>query len=251
MIFDKCKILFTYVFYVFIIRKTFSTKSTIVKWSYVNCKAFINDLNIMCINFSEDLNETNICHDWTIYNQSNIIYLPEECANKTYTIEEATNIFSNPIQKNFNITITSNYIIPKKYTSNANKYKNVNNCIKFYTRIVKECSIEENYENCKRVKKKLNITEFCINIILEIIETFQDRVKSLINKSEAELLQEDSILMPKSISKEKKEVRISKNLEPLNDKNLNIFNQNEPKKDCVEYGLKSISEDILICLKYE
>ena len=86
---------------------------------------------------------------------------------------------------------------------------------------------------------------------MEIIETFQDRVKSLINKSEAELLQEDSILMPKSISKEKKEVRISKNLEPLNDKNLNIFNQNEPKKDCVEYGLKSISEDILICLKYE
>jgi hypothetical protein len=251
MIFDKCKILFTYVFYVFIIRKTFSTKSTIVKWSYVNCKAFINDLNIMCTNFSEDLNETNICHDWTIYNQSNIIYLPEECANKTYTIEKPTNNFINPIQKNFNITINHNYIIPKKYASNTNKYNKVKNCMKIYSQIVEEFSSEEDYKDSKKLRKKFNITDFCINTMLEVIEVFQNRVEFLINQSGTKLFQEVNMTMPEAISKEKKEVKNFQNLEPLNEENLNIVSDNEPKKDCIEYGLKSINEEILVCLKYE
>ena len=251
MIFDICNILFTYIFYVFVIRKTFSENLKIMKWSYMDCNAFINDIDIICTNFSEDLNGANICHDWTIYNQSNIIYLPEECANKTYTIEESTNNFINPIQKKFNITITNNYIIPKIYTLNSNKYNNVNNCMKVYTKISKECSLEEDYENCKRIKKKLKISDFCINIILGLIEVFQNKVESLINQSETKLLQEVRMIMPKKISKEKKEDKIFHNLEHLNNNKLNFFNDNDPKKDCVEYGLKSFNEEILVCLKYE
>ena len=250
MIFDICNILFTYIFYVFIIRKTFSENLKIMKWSYMDCNAFINDIDIICTNFSEDLNGANICHDWTIYNQSNIIYLPEECANKTYTIEEPKKNFINPIKNNFNITIANNYIIPKKYISNSNKYSNVNICIKIYTNILKECPFEEDFENCKKLKNKLNITDFCINTILEIIEVFQDKVESLINQSEereTNLFQEVSMIIPK----EKKDSENFQNLEPLNDKKSNIFSDNEPKKDCVEYGLKSNSEEILVCLKYE
>ena len=225
MIFDICNILFIYVFYVFIIRKTFSAEQTKNKWNYIDCNIFINDLDIVCSNFSEDLNGANICHDWSIFNQSNIIYLPEECANKIYTIEEP--------QKNFNIIIANNYIIPKKYRSNSNKYTNVNTCIKVYNTILKGCSLEEDFENCKIVKNKLNITDFCVNTILGIIEAFQNRVESIINQ------------------KYKKEVKFLQNLGPLNDKKLNNFNDYEPKKDCIEYGLKSISEEILVCLKYE
>ena len=226
MIFDICNILFAYIFYVHIIRKTFSAKQNNVKWSYMGCNIFINDLDIICSNFSEDLNGTNICHDWSIYNQSNIIYLPEECANKTYIIEQPP--------KNFNITITNNYIFPKKYRANSHKYINANICIKVYTKILEECSLEEDFENCKKVKNKLNITDFCINTILGIIDAFQNRIESLINH------------------KEKKEAKNFQNHEPLNDKKLNNFiSIKEPKKDCVEYGLKSINEEILVCLKYE
>jgi hypothetical protein len=119
----------------------------------------------MCKNFSYDLYGINICHDWTIYNQSNIIYLPEECANKTYTIEKPTNNFINPIQKNFNITITNNYIIPKKYASNTNKYNNVNNCMKICTKIVEELSFEENY----KVSKKSYFAHLKVVVISESI----------------------------------------------------------------------------------
>ena len=251
MIFNIYNILFTYVFYMFIIRKTFSAKQKKMKWNYIDCNIYINDLDIMCKNFSYDLYGINICHDWTIYNQSNIIYLPEECANKTYTIEKPTNNFINPIQKNFNITITNNYIIPKKYASNTNKYNNVNNCMKICTKIVEELSFEENYKVSKKLRKKLNITDFCINILLEVIEVFQNRVEFLINQSGTKLFQEVNMIMPKAISKEKKEVKNFQNLEPLNEKYLNIVSDNEPKKDCIEYGLKSINEEILVCLKYE
>jgi len=226
MIFDICNILFAYIFYVHIIRKTFSAKQNIIKWSYMDCNIFINDLDIICSNFSEDLNGTNICHDWSIYNQSNIIYLPEECANKAYIIEQPP--------KNFNITITNNYIFPKKYRANSHKYINANICIKVYTKILEECSLEDDFENCKKVKNKLKITDFCINTILGIIDAFQNRIESLINH------------------KGKKEAKNFQNHEPLNDKKLNnIISIKEPKKDCVEYGLKSISEEILVCLKYE
>jgi len=251
MFLDINKILFTYVFYVFIIRKIFSVKQKTIKLSYMDCNYFINDLDIICTNFSENLNGTNICQDWSIYNQSNIIYLPEECANNTYTIEEPENNFINPIQKNFNITITNNFIIPKKYKSNPNKYININNCMKVFTTFVDGCSLEEDYENCKKVKKKLNITDFCVNTILEIIEVFQNKVESYLNQNEKKVFQKVRMIMPKKKSKEKKEVKIFQNLEPLNEKKLNIFGDNEIKKDCVEYGLKSINEEILVCLKYE
>ena len=251
MIFNIYNILFTYVFYMFIIRKTFSAKKKIMKWNYIDCNIFINDLDIMCTKFSEDLHGINICHDWTISNQSNIIYLPEECANKTYTIEKPTNNFINPIQKNFNITINHNYIIPKKYASNTNKYNKVKNCMKIYSQIVEEFSSEEDYKDSKKLRKKFNITDFCINTMLEVIEVFQNRVEFLINQSKTKIFQEVNMIMPKTISKEKKEVQNYENLEPLNDKNLNIFSDNQPKKDCIEYGLKSISEEILVCLKYE
>ena len=233
MIFGIYNIFFIYILYVFIIRKTFSAKQKIIKWSYMDCNIFINDLDIVCSNFSEDLNGANICHDWSIFNQSNIIYLPEECATTRYTIEESQIPFINPIKNNFNITIANNYIIPKKYISNSNKYSNVNICIKIYTNILKECPFEEDFENCKKLKNKLNITDFCINTILGIIDVFQNKVKSLIKQ------------------KYKKEAKILQNQEPLNDKKLNNFGDNEPKKDCVEYGLKSNSEEILVCLKYE
>jgi len=230
MIFDICYNLFTYVFYVFIIRKTFSAKQKIIKWDYNDCYIYINDLDIICSNFSEVLNGANICNDWGIYNQSNIVYIPEECVNKTYTVETPTNY---PTQKNFNIAITYNYVIPKKYRTNSNKYTNIIICMKAYTKILKECPLEEDFENCKKVKNKLNISDFCINTILGMIEVFQNRIESLVNE------------------KDKKEVKIFQNQKPLNDKKLNDFNDNEPKKDCVEYGLKSIDEEILVCLKYE
>ena len=245
MILNISNTLFIYTFYVLIIRKAFSAKQKKLKWSYTDCSVFINDLDIICTNnnISKDLNGTYICKDWSINNQSNIIYLPEECANKIYIIEDPIN--------NFKISITNNYIIPKKYASNSNKYKNITNCMKVCTTFVKKCTLEEDIENCKKVKKKLNLTDFCINTILETIEVFQNRVESLINQSETEPFQEVNMIMPKTLSKEKKEARLFQNLESLNDKKLNIFGENGPKKDCVEYGLKSINEEILVCLKYE
>ena len=225
MIFDICNILFAYIFYVLIIRKAFCAKQKNIKWSYMDCNIFINDLDIICTNFSEGINGINICHEWSIYNQSNIIYLPEECVNKAYTIDVPP--------KNFNITIANDYIIPKKYRSNSNKYTNVNICITIFTKILKECTLEEDFENCKKVIKKLNISDFCIKTILGIIEVFQNRVESLIN------------------NRGKKEAKNFENQEPLNDKKLNNVSINEPKKDCVEYGLKSINEVILVYLKYE
>jgi hypothetical protein len=225
-------ILFVYIFYVYIISKTFSAKQKKIKLNYTECNIYINNLDIICTNFSEDLFGTKICHDWSIYNQSNIIYLPEECSNKTYTIEEPINKFINPIQKHFNIIITNNYIIPSKYKSNSSKYKNVNICMKVYTKISKECSLEEeDSENCKKMQKNLKISDFCKNIVLEMIEEFQNWLESLVNR------------------KEKKEVIILENQESLNDKKLNSFSDNEPRKECVEYGLKSNEE--IFCLKYE
>lgn len=255
MIFDIYNILFSYIFCVFVIRKAFSSKQKLIKWSYNDCNIYINYLDIICTNYSGNLNGTNICQDWTIFNQSNIIYLPEECAHKTYSIA-STNNSTKMIQNNFNITITNNYIYPKKYTTNDNKYNRVKKCMKVYTTIVKECTLEEDIENCKKVKQKLNISDFCINLILDIIEEFQNKVESLLNinennQSESKIFQEVNMVLPGKISKEKKEVSKFQNLEHLNGKTLNIINDNKPKKDCVEYGLKSISEEILVCLKYE
>ena len=231
MIFDFGNILFVYIFYVFIIRKTFSSKQKIIKLSYMECNFYINNLDIVCTNFSEDLYGTRICLDWRIYNQSNIIFLPEECSNKTYTIEEPINKFINPIQKNFNIIITNNYIIPKKYRSNSNKYNKVSICMKAYSKISKECSLEEDSENCKKMQKNLKISDFCKNTVLEMIDEFQNWLESFVNR------------------KKKKEAIFLENQESLNDKELNIFGDNEPRKDCVEYGLKSNEE--IVCLKYE
>jgi len=225
-------VLFVYIFYVYIISKTFSAKQKKIKLNYTECNIYINNLDIICTNFSEDLCGTKICHDWSIYNQSNIIYLPEECSNKTYTIGEPINKFINPIQKYFNIIITNNYIIPSKYKSNSSKYNNVNICMKAYTKISKECSLEEeDSENCKKIQKNLKISDFCKNVVLGMIDEFQNWLEFLANQ------------------KEKKEAITFQNQESLNDKQLNSFSDNEPRKDCVEYGLKSNEE--LVCLKYE
>ncbi len=259
-------------------------------WNYKSCKAFLNTLNITCTKFHS--NEIiNICENWEATNITGVENIPEECQNKKYILTLLVKKSNQTTKKDIILFIKKqNYSKEniKSDTISLNLVKKIEidiiNCLKIFDKFEQIISYdfnenELNKNEIKKWKKKLNVSSFCIEIIIHTITNIEKNIDSVINDenySEEEELFRINFGSNEYINnimkinyknyekrgdkkskdyKKKKyfETEKKKNMKRIEDYDDNELENyyNNSKKDCVEYGLKSLEENIIVCTKYE
>ena len=244
------------------------------KLNYNSCKKYIKSFDIICTNITKADNGTIICNDWYAKNSSDITLIPDVCKNKKYKLELLYENLDKTTKINCSLYINKDFIINLKeleLDNYMNKEEEINYCLKYYKKFHQSCSSNNDSnilnEECQSLRNNylnnINESVFCIDFILKGITNFEKKVNTIIKKNN-----------------KFKDYKI--NVEPNEKKNKNTFKQNEYKekytyfdseeispqkieaikkendkelknkhKDCVEYGLNSLNEDIIVCLKYE
>ena len=219
----------------------------------IECIDYLKTFEIICTNITKTSNGKNICNNWYDKNTSNIIYIPDKCKNKNYELNLLYDNLNKTTRIKGIININKNFIVNLKEIKNnvyINKKAEINRCLVDYSKFQEKCLIYSNSEilnlECAKLKKNLNISLSCTKLVLSTIDNSEKKIKSLIQKN-------DNILLPIK----NKEKFTYFDLDENNDQNIKFIEQENDielknnGKDCVEYGLKSIDNDIIVCLKYE
>ena len=226
----------------------------------------INDLYKYCSKYAIDENGFNSCikldKNFHIYNN-----IPKDCykvidndSNNFVDLNKQNNYINNYNLMNVNL---DNYKLDKEQ---------INQCLIFYKQFEQKCNYEKNNKEktCNNWLRKQKISKFCYYAIFDIMNNFEIEVFNLVkyNGLNIEDIKMNDIIYSylNNLKKEniEKIIKIMKEDEAA--KNNNLFEETENddevdeeenlfikylKKDCVEYGLKSSSENIIVCTKYE
>lgn len=246
-----------------------------------NCSEIINNLDIICTEFIIRGNKTGICEKWEARNFSAFVSIPNRCYDKKYNLDLYVKKKSNTSKKlNLNFYLEPNNINYKISEGNNFKKekKQIKKCAHFFNLYEKKCSIDE--ENKKKRKicdewlANYKISKFCYYVIIDIINNFENNIINIIkNITEGtkglninntfnvylENLKYENIenIIKIAFDKNKKQKKYFD--EPryhYEDEDYADIDRLEiyfikSRKDCVEYGLKSLNEDFIICTKYE
>ena len=223
------------------------------------CIKYIKNLNIICLKFDKDETYTPVCKKWEPSNTSAIFEIPIECENKEYNLDI---LIKNSNSKEI---IKCNIFIQKENLLNGIKEvekimkqkMDILKCMKYLMKYLQNIIDEKNkslkFKQCKEWKEKQTQYNFnlCVNKI-EFIENifypngklkFKNILYKVFNKLNNEInCDEEKIEERKGnsffINKEGNDYNIKKDLM-------------ESNKDCIEYGLDPLNEDIIVCTKYE
>lgn len=266
------------------------------QWTYLQCKNYLNTLDIICINITKKKDGSEQCQKWNYKNTSSVNILPIECYNKKYNLNLVLYNTNPPVKKKLYINlknIEKTMVIDIKNQNNYNfqnedDYSTITKCLNDFTKYELNCILnkpveEKKIKKCNAFKEKSIKSKLCINLI----QNFETNVESYIeeNFSQLELKdidieidinlknfvknniednfkndffieEEDNNINNIDFEEQKEEVKSYFNI--ANKKKYNDDNDNElenyykkSRKDCVEYGLKSLKEDIIVCTKYE
>ena len=253
-------------------------------WNYHSCKRYLNTLNITCTKYHS--NEViNICEKWQTNNITGVANIPEECQNKKYVLTLSIKKSNQTIKKDIILFLKKQDYSKENIKSDEIKKieKEVGCCLKIFDKFDQIISYDFNENELnknviKEWKKKLNISNFCIEIIITTITNLEKNIDSIINDenySEEELYKinfgsneyVNNIMKinyqnyQKNGEKKTKTHKKKKYFETDKKRNMNRIEDyddnelenyyNNSKKDCVEYGLKSLDENIIVCTKYE
>ena len=243
------------------------------------CRQYIKNLDIQCITFKKE-NETKQCEEWEIKKILYIFNFPDECYNKKYILK---GIINDSDLLNFEIYIDKEKIIKmknKELELFKSKKEEIMECLETYNEYLNKCPSksynQREQKNCEGYKKHFKISVFCLYTMIDFsnfIENNIDSIKEIgyknidddiYNLTEYYL---NNIKM-KNIENIYKDIYEHYNNNkhkyyfPKQNQNENEYiifpNDNksekyyfEERKDCIEYGLKSLKEDIIICTKYE
>ena len=252
-----------------------------VTWNYEKCSIYINNLDIICIKIKKDDNGAIYCDDWEINNISILFIIPEECFNKVYNLDLLVENYNILEKINFNLYIDKEKIIRYKNEELKlfkSRKEDIKQCWKTFKQYKKECVIGIDEKNNEIIKcnRRMNISIFCYCLLPDLISFLENNTKMIKNiynnkKNKSDLI--DYYLNNIKIENIKDIMQYfyeyKNNEEKSYFPNTNKYNENgyinkfddydneledyylKSKKDCVEYGLKSLKEDIIICTKYE
>ena len=250
-------------------------------WNYEKCSIYINNLDIICIKIKKDDNGVIYCDDWEINNISILFIIPGECFNKVYNLDLLVENYNILEKINFNLYIDKEKII--KYKNEElklfkNKKEDIKQCLKIFNEYEKECdfNLDEKKNEIIKCNKKINISVFCYSLVPDLISFLENKVKMIKNinnnkNNKSELIDYylNNIKIENIENIMKYIYEYNNNEEKSYFPKGNRYNENgyikkfddydneledyylKSKKDCVEYGLKSLKEDIIICTKYE
>ena len=247
-------------------------------WTYSECNNYLNSLDIICNIIIKNLNGKDICDKWEIKDSSSETNIPLECYNKEYNLNllvansnillrQKLSIFLEN-KMNLDLPIINNNNLLKKYNKEIEEY------LSAFIKYRQICNFKKNIEDrdkqiCKILKKKNN-SKFCNNINRNL-----DKKINSVNKDNNFIFyqnieldfgsnnylsieqnnKDSNNIKNDSFDYENTKVDVNKSYFN-NENNKNYDNELEnyyinSRKDCIEYGLKSLKEDIIICTKYE
>ena len=252
-------------------------------WTYIKCKNYLNNLDIICTKITDNQIFT-ICEDWKTKEPLSINNIPKNCLNKIYILSLIINEENTSSKVNFVVNIKEQKIMGKEFKNN-NKHlyhidEDIMKCLNFFENFEEIfTSIMNDYDGKKMkyndLKKKLNVSSFCIDLSLNLINQLENHVenKPLKNNTKSPKKEYDynnylnnkiyNCIKPNEVNDEDKYISGNDNMKYFdvnergenNQGNNNNDNDNELRssqyssKDCVEYGLKN--EEYIICTKYE
>ena len=251
-----------------------------VAWNYEKCSIYINNLDIICIKIKKDDNGVIYCDDWEINNISILFIIPDECFNKIYNLDLLVENYNILEKINFNLYIDKEKII--KYKNEElklfkNKKEDIKQCLKIFKKKKKECdfNLDEKENEIIKCNKKINISVFCYSLVPDLISFLENNVKMIKNINNNKNNKSEIIDYYLNNIKIENIENIMKYIYEYNnneDKSYfpkeNRYNENgyinkfddydneledyylKSQKDCIDYGLKSLKEDIVICTKY-
>ena len=257
------KYIIKFIFFLYISNIIICQKKT---WNYDNCKKYLKRLDIICIKINE--NEIfSICEKWETKDPLAKQKIPTNCQNRNYILPLLIK-YSNPVlKKDCVININLKDIIEQEEVI-INKDEEIRSCIKTFGKFVEIMSLnfndtDESIDPFIDLKKKFNISGFCVDFSLILINELEKDLQSkslnkkfqsskgkidffdYINISLFEYMQNENDDKRYFDSKEEK-----KNNHKDYDNELEIYYKNS-RKDCVEYGLNSLNKEYIICTKYE
>ena len=254
-----------------------------INWNSEKCNKFINNLDIICIKIKKNKNGIEYCDEWEVNNIPNIFIIPEECYNKKYNLNISAE--SHKSKKfNFDIYIDREKIIKikkKELEIFKTKKEDIKYCLKEFYKTFSTKANNEEEEKEKNENKKLTISSFCYYTIDDLFKYIEKNANIMIkyyNKNNKDMDVSKTIDYYLNNIKLENIENIMKNIYEYNnnqrksyfeEENKNKYYKNDyfnsledddnefekydliRRKDCIEYGIKSINEDIIICTKYE
>lgn len=274
------KYIFIFFFFLKINKCIFSKKKS---WGYYKCKKYLNDLDIICYKINKE-GMFRFCEVWETKDIYALSKVPNACLNHKYVLP-LINKNSNSTSKidtiiDINILNVSESKSRKKGKIIIQKDKEIQQCLKYFEKFLELSSLDHiDFNEINSIffdlKKKLNSSYFCIDFSIHLINELEKGLNSekmIKNNTNNEMEFTDYVnyKLANFIHKEMNEtneqtIENKDDLESLecsdSESKKNKYNQDydnelethylNSKKDCVEYGLKSSTEDIIVCLKYE
>ena len=247
--------------------------SSDIQFLYNNCIKYIEQLDIECLKFEENTNGIFECINWDVNNILAFIDIPKECLNKEYNLDILAKNMSLPFKINSNIFIENeilNLSKKKEMKIILNKKEEIIKCIDIMSEYLQICSINKpdnkRKNDCKEWKKNQNAKEFkfCIYLLEEFHHFIEPKSKNKkirknitldnIGINDIQFIFQGNINnilinLSEDIFYEKYDLNFP------TEKSGNDNDKGEPEanstKDCIEYGLNPLNEDLIICNKYE
>ena len=282
MKFISIKVITKYTIFVILLIYTMCQK---VPWNHSECLNYLNSLDIICNKIIKIDNGKELCEEYEFPLK---IDLPIECNNKKYKLNAKIKGSNPPIKKSLDILINFEnfYFDLKEYTKNHSYFiKSMEKCIKNSIIYNKNCLSAKDIENEKECKKleKIKNSPFC-NALDDVFKYLEVQLNSKLKGDDPKYFKDfkfnyfiNEILYLFGESNDNNIIqniineKIDKKINSLNfqetedeksyfnkgnNKNKEYENEleeyyNNSRRDCVEYGLKSLEENIIICTKYE
>jgi len=250
-------------------------------WTYIKCKNYLNNLDIICTKITDNQIFT-ICEDWKTKEPLSINNIPKNCLNKIYILSLIINEEKSSSKINCVINIKEQKIMGKEFKNN-NKHlyhidEDIMKCLNFFENFEEIfTSIMNDYDGKKMkyndLKKKLNVSSFCIDLSLNLINQLENHVenKPLKNNTKSPKKEYDynnylnnkiyNCIKQNEVNDEDKYISGNDNMkyfevnergennQGINNNDNELQSSQYSSKDCVEYGLKN--EEYIICTKYE
>ena len=247
--------------FIFLLYFAISIKCSNFQFSYEKCIKYIKNLNITCSKFNKDNTGSLVCEKWKPNNITAIFEIPIECQNKEYNLDILINN-SNSIEIiNCKIFMHKEILFNFQTQEAQKKFKEkveILKCMKYLLNYFHKCIVGKNKSSklnqCKEWKKKEINNNF--NICFNQLEFFEKILYPKNDKLKFRNLLNDAFNIS-NIEFNYDEEKIEEKRDnfffanKIDNENDNKNNLNESNKDCIEYGLNPLNEDLIICTKYE
>lgn len=251
-------------------------------WGYYKCKKYLSSLDIFCYKINKE-GIFNFCEVWEAKDINALLKVQNLCLYHKYVLPLIYK-YSNSTSKidsiiDIDLLNISEYKSKKRGKIIIQKDKEIKQCLKYFEKFLELSSLDNiDFDEINSIffdlKKKLNSSNFCIDFSIHLINELEKSLnseKTTNNNINSEMEFTDYVnyklanFIHEGLNETNKQTieknddleslicsdsEIKKKYDQDYENDLETYYLNS-KKDCVEYGLKSSTEDIIVCLKYE